>query len=70
VVGTAVLLLAAIFLLGQPSHGPSQDAVRAEESGKAQRGEPGEASASGGPRILSGEEALRQDAPGTPEITA
>jgi hypothetical protein len=62
VVGTAALLLAAIFLLGRPSHGPSQDAVPAEESGKTQRGVPGEASASGGPRILSGEEALRQDA--------
>ena len=62
VVGTAALLLAAIFLLGRPSHGPSQDAVLAEESGKTQRGEPGEASASGGPRILSAEEALRQDA--------
>jgi hypothetical protein len=62
VVGTAALLLAAIFLLGRPSHGPSQDAVPAEESGKTQRGEPGEASASGGPRILSGEEARRQHA--------
>ncbi len=62
VVGTAALLLAAIFLLGRPSHGPSQDSVAAEEPGKAQRGEPGEASASGGPRILSGEQALRQDA--------
>ncbi len=48
--------------LGRPSHGPSQDAVPAEEPGKTQRGEPGEASASGGPRILSGEGARRQHA--------
>lgn len=60
--GVAALLLAAILLLGQPFREPSQDAVQAGTTGDAEQGNPGTSSGRGGPRILSEEEALRQDA--------
>ena len=53
VAGLAALLLTAILLLGPPASGPPRDADRAAE---------GEAPGRDDPRLLSEEEALREDA--------
>ncbi|MEJ7843275.1 MAG: hypothetical protein WKF95_16035 [Rubrobacter sp.] len=60
--GIVALLLMAILTLGSPAQEPARDAARAGTTGVAEQGKTGTSSGRGGPRILSEEEALRQDA--------
>ncbi len=58
----AALFLVAFLTIGSPAREPARDAARARTTGVAEQGNTGTPSGRGKPRILSEEEALREDA--------